>query len=317
MKEEVKQGTLVAEGVDDVLTKALGKAEHGGRVRGQGKHVRQSVYFDLPRQKRAKTMDEKIREGVQKFMAEETPRIIKERDAFWATEMEKLKIELLKKVVPNEGSPFHASHQASCSHSKDEATDQDLDKPEAARKICVDDVPEDEKEKSDKAMAAEELEDFHNTGEPVIVKDVDVMEIDKNEFTDERKVVASENNECQLAVGSISNIVAYAKIDEVPVVEGLEQTIHGVRLAGENARVSITKVLQSDAKIPFPIGDEIVTVQEAVGTFVAWPRDMIVVGKSNTTKVVHDPKVRIKSLYIKLVQFRSVYLTCLILFLLI
>ncbi|KAL1815056.1 hypothetical protein ACET3Z_017630 [Daucus carota] len=80
---------------------------------------------------------------------------------------------------------------------------KDLDKPEAARKICVDDVPEDEKEKSDKAMAAEELEDFHNTGEPVIVKDVDVMEIDKNEFTDERKVgvpVQSGTKECGLFV---------------------------------------------------------------------------------------------------------------------
>ncbi|KAL1826552.1 hypothetical protein ACET3Z_004964 [Daucus carota] len=52
-------------------------------------------------------------------------------------------------------------------------------------------------------MAAEELEDFHNTGEPVIVKDVDVMEIDKNEFTDERKVgvpVQAGTKDCGLFV---------------------------------------------------------------------------------------------------------------------
>ena len=77
--------------VTDVLTMALGKPEHGGRVRGQGIHVKQSVYFDLPRQKKARTMDEKICERVQNFMAEETPKIIKARDAFWAAEMEKLR----------------------------------------------------------------------------------------------------------------------------------------------------------------------------------------------------------------------------------
>ena len=186
MKKEVEEGILVAEGVDDVLTKALGKPEHGGRVRGQGKHVRQSVYFDLPRQKRAKTMDEKIREGVQKFMAEETPKIIKERDAFWAAEIEKLKIELSRKPVQDEGSPYHISQQGSCSQSKGGAV-KDLDKPETARKICVENFKEDEEKKSDKVMAAEELENFTNFVEPVIVKDVDVMEIDKNEFTDEVK----------------------------------------------------------------------------------------------------------------------------------
>ncbi|XP_074342783.1 uncharacterized protein LOC141680460 [Apium graveolens] len=64
LKKEVKEGTLKAEGVDDILTLALGKPEHGGRVRGQGVHVKQSIYFDLPRQKKAKTMDEKIQERV-------------------------------------------------------------------------------------------------------------------------------------------------------------------------------------------------------------------------------------------------------------
>ncbi|VFQ89904.1 unnamed protein product [Cuscuta campestris] len=38
LREQVCSGVLTEEGDDDVLTKALGKPEHGGRVRGQGMH---------------------------------------------------------------------------------------------------------------------------------------------------------------------------------------------------------------------------------------------------------------------------------------
>ncbi|XP_074378405.1 uncharacterized protein LOC141719944 [Apium graveolens] len=77
LKKKVKEGELVEEGRNDVLTMALGKPEHGGRVRGQGSHVKQSIYFDLPRQKKSRTIEERIHEGVKNFMAEETPKIIK------------------------------------------------------------------------------------------------------------------------------------------------------------------------------------------------------------------------------------------------
>ena len=117
MKEDVKEGKLKVESLDAVLTMALGKPEHGGRVRGQGVHVKQSVYFDLPRQKKAKTMDEKIQERVQKYMEEETTKIIKERDAFWVVEIEKVKVGIPTKFVQQDGSPKPVSQQASC-HSK-------------------------------------------------------------------------------------------------------------------------------------------------------------------------------------------------------
>ncbi|XP_074359751.1 uncharacterized protein LOC141699833 [Apium graveolens] len=73
---------------------------------------------------------------------------------------------------------------------------------------------------------------------------------------------------------------------EVRVREGHEKTIHGVSLGEKNARVSITKVIQGNAKIPFPIGDEILTVQEAMGTFIAWPRNMIIAGNNGITSHV-------------------------------
>ena len=61
--------------------------------------------------------------------------------------------------------------------------------------------------------------------------------------------------------------------------------------------MSITQVIDGSAKIPFPVGDEIMTVQEALGTFIAWPRDLIAVGNNDTVKVLSAPKVRIKGIF--------------------
>lgn len=64
--------------------------------------------------------------------------------------------------------------------------------------------------------------------------------------------------ERELAIDSPTNIVAYASVDTVCKV------LHGKHLSEEIARVSITRVIQGSAKIPFPIKDEITTVGQAV-----------------------------------------------------
>lgn len=294
MKEEVKEGKLTVEGVNDVLTMALGNPEHGGRVRGQGTHVKQSVYFDLPRQKKAKTMEEKILEKVQKIIAEETPKIIKERDDFWTAEIAKMRGELPPKNIRLDGSPIPTSQQASC-QSKGvvdrNAGVKNPVTPETERKPFSDlqDGVVHKVKLIDTLFVdfGEELEDDNK----VIREDDSGGHVKKN-TCEQVKVHASDSHVSQLAVGSLSNIVAYAKIDEVPVLEGHEQTIHGVRLGEENARVSITQVIQGNAKIPFPVGDEIVHVQDAMGTFIAWPRDLISTGNHSTTRVLSTQKVR-------------------------
>lgn len=302
MKEQVKEGKLKEEGVNDVLTMALGKPEHGGRVRGQGTHVKQSTYFDLPRQKKARTMDEKIQERVQKFMAEETPKIIKERDAFWAAEMEKLRAEILTKSVEQvltksaeqDGSPKHASQQASCHSNGGVNVDvgvKNIDTPKMAKKIFHDhgDGGVHKIKMIDNLFVdfGEELEDaMELAGE-----DENCRFVGEKKTSEDVKVNTSDSSVCKLAIGSLSNIVAYAKIDEVLVLEGCEQTIHGVRLDEKNTRVSITQVIQGHAKIPFPIGDEILTVEQAIGTYIAWPRNLIAVGNNSTSDVLSAPKV--------------------------
>lgn len=124
-------GQLSEEGTDDVLTMALGRPEHQGRVRGQGKHVKASIYFDLPKQrKRAMCIEEKIQEGIKRFMAEETERIIRERDQLWQSEVVKLKLSLGLKNVDLEGSPNLVSQQGSCSKGVN-----DLELPGAKKKL--------------------------------------------------------------------------------------------------------------------------------------------------------------------------------------
>ncbi|PRQ48818.1 hypothetical protein RchiOBHm_Chr2g0114971 [Rosa chinensis] len=80
---------------------------------------------------------------------------------------------------------------------------------------------------------------------------------------------------CKLAIDSLDNIVAERTIIQVHV-DSTKQTIHGVPLAKENVRASITKSIVANALLPIPIKDEIMFVHDAIGTCVAWPRDWVI-----------------------------------------
>ncbi|XP_028098409.1 uncharacterized protein LOC114298098 [Camellia sinensis] len=79
---------------------------------------------------------------------------------------------------------------------------------------------------------------------------------------------------CKLAIGSIENIVAHGT-----VYERIEhnEAIHTVPLGESNVRVSVKVVIQKDAPLPIPIPDEMLIVGEAVGFFVAWPKNLVLV----------------------------------------
>ncbi|KAL6138181.1 hypothetical protein ACLB2K_063466 [Fragaria x ananassa] len=74
-----------------------------------------------------------------------------------------------------------------------------------------------------------------------------------------------------LVIGSLDNIVAEGTI--VIGVDSISQTIHGVPLAAENIRVSVTKCLVENALLPVPARDDILFVCDTIGTCVAWPKD--------------------------------------------
>ncbi|XP_074374711.1 uncharacterized protein LOC141715128 [Apium graveolens] len=238
-------------------------------------------------------MDEKLHEGIKRLMAEETPRIIKEGYAFWATEMEKLRAEILKKPVEQDDTPKHTSQQASCHSDSGVAVDIDVknkDTPQTARKL----FPLQEEGGVLKIKMIDNLfvdfgEELKEAGKPAR-EDERCNTVVEKKTSEEVKVNAPDTCVCKLAVGTLNNIVACAAIDKVINLDGGEQTIHGVRLGEENARVSITEVIQGDARIPFPIGDEILTVEQAIGTFIAWPRNLIVAGTNTASNVLAAPK---------------------------
>ena len=53
------------------------------------------------------------------------------------------------------------------------------------------------------------------------------------------------------------------------------QMLHNMPLGADNVKVSIYVPIVSDAAIPFPLED-IARVADAVGTFIAWPKRLII-----------------------------------------
>ncbi|XP_062018079.1 uncharacterized protein LOC133734441 [Rosa rugosa] len=53
-------------------------------------------------------------------------------------------------------------------------------------------------------------------------------------------------------------------------------TVHGAPLGNGNMRVSVYAVVEENVKIPFPVKDEIETVKQAMGSWVAWPIHLII-----------------------------------------
>ncbi|XP_062006884.1 uncharacterized protein LOC133724182 [Rosa rugosa] len=93
----------------------------------------------------------------------------------------------------------------------------------------------------------------------------------------EEEELQVDGNDCGLAIDRVENIVAYGTVIQVNVEEG-NQKIHGVPLGEDNVRVSVIGTIVHDALLPFPVKDaDIVTVGDAIGTCVAWPRKLVVI----------------------------------------
>ena len=59
-------------------------------------------------------------------------------------------------------------------------------------------------------------------------------------------------------------------------VDSSSQTVHGVPLAAENIRVSVSKCLVENALLLVPVRNEILLVRDAIGTCVAWSKDWVI-----------------------------------------
>lgn len=87
--------------------------------------------------------------------------------------------------------------------------------------------------------------------------------------------------DCALALDSIYNIVAKGTV--YPKTEPNE-TIHTVPLGKEDVRVRISFAITGDALLPKPVQDEYLTVDSAVGVFVAWPKKWVILNTGIVVK---------------------------------
>lgn len=99
-----------------------------------------------------------------------------------------------------------------------------------------------------------------------------------------------DENECRLAVDTVENIVAIAKVIDVGG-ESSNQLLHGVPLGENNVCVSVIRAIEGDALVPIPVRDEILTVDDAVGSCVAWPKDLVVTHGAKAVTATTETKV--------------------------
>ncbi|KAF9623810.1 hypothetical protein IFM89_005395, partial [Coptis chinensis] len=80
---------------------------------------------------------------------------------------------------------------------------------------------------------------------------------------------------CSLAVDFKSNVVAKGIVYEEL---GPETKLHNVPLGQYNSHVAVGKILEGkeQALLPVPVGDKLKFVEDAIGSHVAWPRELVV-----------------------------------------
>lgn len=72
---------------------------------------------------------------------------------------------------------------------------------------------------------------------------------------------------------SIDNVVAFGLVYED---EELNNSVHGAPMQAGCIRVSVDGIINGDALVPVPVHGEIEKVHQAVGSQLAWPRDLVI-----------------------------------------
>ena len=81
-----------------------------------------------------------------------------------------------------------------------------------------------------------------------------------------------------MAIGTTNNIVAVGMVFEK---SGPHEKIHNASLGEQNVRASISKVTEaifSNVALPIPVGDEMTQTKDAIGSIVAWPKELVLIG---------------------------------------
>ncbi|KAF9605397.1 hypothetical protein IFM89_016974 [Coptis chinensis] len=289
---QVKEGTLEVEGTKDVLTLALGTPEHGGRVRGVGDGVTPTQYFRLIKRgskKHVRALESKSREEEEKRKKEEQKR----KKAEEKGKEERKKIKELKNKYKELEAKFNdrltspASEKIASNSHKSDNRDHipPLGGAHSKRK------PKNKEEKS-RLLETNSEPDFRKTkkaNSPIPAKNSkkENAEVTSRAPVRNHTLDLGKGRSCSLAVDFKSNVVAKGIVYEEL---GPETKVHNVPLGQYNSHVAVGKILEGkeQALLPVPVGDKLKFVEDAIGSHIAWPRELVV--KANQEKIGQPSK---------------------------
>ncbi|KAH1202799.1 hypothetical protein GmHk_17G049180 [Glycine max] len=240
LEEQVTQGSFVPHGRQDILNTAIGRPEHGGRVRAAGSGVTITQYYGRASRTCSSSstsisqqqLDEvvaRLREDMTGQIREELRTQIKEELRTQLEEENKRSLEIMtnalkeaiKKELSNKGSPELLQIQS--------------DIQQVAARVST--------QGSNVVTNVQASQEHHADAIPLMGLYV------------------------QLKDGT-TRLVAMGKI-----MEG-DSVIHTVAYADDVVRVSVETVIDPEAEVPYATS-EIQYVKQAVDTFVAWPTHLV------------------------------------------
>ncbi|XP_062005381.1 uncharacterized protein LOC133722511 [Rosa rugosa] len=213
LKKKEVEGELSTSGANDVLTLALGNPENTRIVRGVGGNVRKAAYFNLPKH-RKQSVKQTVRLSIQKIMEQEREKILAEERVIWEERLKRLEDKFNWKAVQTESAKVSTiyrkmgSGQGSSSNLHEKAAQAtEMRIPTTFRKSLelelheepVENLSPINEKKLDATAKAEQ-------NGPILV------DLEKQKAEVQPQTIGKE---CQLASGSIDNVVAIATIIEV------------------------------------------------------------------------------------------------------
>ncbi|KAF5195085.1 hypothetical protein FRX31_015326 [Thalictrum thalictroides] len=259
LTKQKKDGNLVIQVNDDILTLALGTPEHSGRVRAAGPFVTPAAYFNHPKRNSRKNVSElqqKVNEQADKIL--EVNQMIQELQAEYD-------------VVPPQGLPILPSSENTVIPSS-ENTVSSTNNSDSRKHLTTPLV--ETRSCGSQDWSGCPNDDYH------LESETDCQSMDKRNTKSDLPPVKlnsriGKSKQCRLAVDLKANIVAHGTVFER--VE-LNEKVHSVPLGEANTRVAVEYAISPNALLPVPVIGEMTMVKDAIGSCVAWPKDFVLTG---------------------------------------
>ncbi|KAL6548664.1 hypothetical protein OROGR_009085 [Orobanche gracilis] len=272
-ENELAEGSTKPEEGTDALTLVFGK-DHSGRVRGVGRGVTPTKYWNIPRRKgssndRIVELEKQL--AIERQQRESAVEEVKHLCAKIKLEDEKSK--QLATTVKEQGLKFDALYSYFASQGMKlpsfPTTNNKCQRQESLRS----DLPSSPhmQTKQSAQLAGTSIRSSHSVQEPSNAIRSSHFNSPESENMASQVVPTKEPVACQLAYPSLRNIVARGRV----YYSSEKQTIHGVALKDDCCRVSIDESVKPTSFLPIQAGDH-KTVGDAIHSFVAWPKSLVI-----------------------------------------